>query len=52
MKKQLLGLALLALANSAMAQDANTLRIKGQLDVFTDSVLVYHTSPKNVVDRA
>lgn len=38
MKKQLLGLALLALANSAMAQDANTLRIKGQLDVFTDSV--------------
>ena len=50
MKKQLLGLALLALANSAMAQDANTLRIKGQLDVFTDSVLVYHTSPKNVVD--
>ena len=50
MKKQFLGLALLALANSAMAQDANTLRIKGQLDVFTDSVLVYHTSPKNVVD--
>ena len=50
MKKQFLGLALLALANSAMAQDANSLRMKGQLDVFTDSVLVYHTSPKNVVD--
>ena len=33
MKKQFLGLALIALANYAMAQDANTLRIKGWISL-------------------
>lgn len=39
--KKWLGIALLAIAGVAMAQDNNKLTIKGQLDGFGDTILIY-----------
>ena len=48
MKKTIFGLALLAYAGTAQAQGEGTLRIKGQLTGFTDTVLVLRPATRSL----